>query len=514
MRVSLVHCTAGAKMTEEYTVVVDLSPPPNGQITSPAFASSSDDITAVARQSSDSAQSLSAESGGNTDSGSPADSGNSHDRLTFWKDCVRQNVRGSYLTVGEALYSVLHDEKLLKATSFIKWAHHHFGLTRSTAYEYIRAYRIVEMIREQDPSLPVPSTLSHFRVFNKISLKDGGVKAFRLWKTILNTTRPEHRQKLTAKEVLSKGRKILESEGVDGMHDMVDYGDQDSITASLPDLTPAPTSSGKRRRPVREQARRATRYLHSMRDDLNSEDGSDYAAQSDYEEEPVLVETPPSSRRSSGGQPKPKRRRGSPKDSRRRSSASLSPDAPPSLIPIEPRKAHALQAETMTPVRLAALAKRLVPGGFDVSVCPADTVDEERVVAARTTYAGDGYCRPWSGTVWGNFSGPNFEKHDVLGPYIRSAIRKFNSGEFESGIFVVNLAFGSNFFPELLEFPHCFLFRPLTCMTDGQEEDAVTLCDYHVLVAYFGGDPSQFVNLMSNFGSIPGVNSWCIYPMQ
>ncbi|XP_065182993.1 uncharacterized protein LOC135813898 [Sycon ciliatum] len=140
-------------------------------------------------------------------------SGPKAQRLDFWQSQIRQNVRGSYYTIGQALYRVLHTERLLKTANFIKWAHTSFGLTRSTAYEYIRAYRIVQLLQTQDAELPVPSTLSHFRVFNKTKLKDGGIEVTRLWRTILHELPPDSHQKpRTAKEVLSKGKEIMERE--------------------------------------------------------------------------------------------------------------------------------------------------------------------------------------------------------------------------------------------------------------------------------------------------------------
>ena len=476
--------------------------------------------------------SLGSDDGDSSSTAEPASSGshspeasNAQDRLGYWKETVRQNVRSSYYSVGQALYSVLHDERLLKATNFVKWANLNFGLTRSTAYEYIRAYRIVEMIHEQDPTLQVPSTLSHFRVFNKISLKDGGLKAYQLWREILNMTPPEHQERLTAKEVLAKGREIILEQGLskDGTSNSgpssttgvavaaeKTYDMHDEYHGQLPKA-----EVGKRRRPVREHARRATGYLRSMQDDLtldtmgDSDYGTSYLSEEEMDncERKVATFSQQTGRRSSR-EPKSKRAFAAAV-----ADSTPSPDAPPALIRIASGGSKRKCQPTLTPTLLAELARQLVPNGFDISVCPLATVEEERAVGARYILGDDGHRQQWSGMVWGNFCGPRFHDHYELAPYIEAAMDKFNSGEFDCGVFVVNLAFGSRFFPSLLEYPHCFLFKPIATLVpaaEGQDE-ADEMYHYNVVVTYFGSDASQFVNLFSEYGSIPGVNSWCNY---
>ncbi|XP_062514610.1 uncharacterized protein LOC134190189 [Corticium candelabrum] len=121
-------------------------------------------------------------------------------RLKHWQTEINQNVKGSYYLVGKALYQILYVEKLLNSTSFVPWVKETFGLTRSTAYEYVRAYRVVELLQKVDPSLPVPSTLSHFRVFNKCKLDS--VEVPRVWRRVLKSV-PSNCQRLTAKMVIA-----------------------------------------------------------------------------------------------------------------------------------------------------------------------------------------------------------------------------------------------------------------------------------------------------------------------
>eukprot|EP00117_Sycon_ciliatum_P032119 scpid59560/ scgid24978/ len=489
----------------------------------------------VVTVSCDSPQSLEAESPVSSDGVAPTLTAECvDDRLVHWKNTVKQNVRGSYYVVGQALHSVLHDEHLLNATSFIKWAQAHFGLTRSTAYEYIRAYKIVQMIRSQDPSMLVPTTLSHFRVFNKISLKDNGVKVFQLWKAILDSTPPENRHRLTAKEVLAKGKTILRN-GTSSAHTMPTHrlhGGDFEIQESIPTSAFSQVvSSNKRRRPVREHARRAVGYFQAMHHDIDSEAHGDVdyngAYADDNGDEQPMWET--NSRTAHAGQAK---RRNHPsrhvmstsgnnghgmvndqqhgQQCERHVNGDIAVRSPDDALPPLP-PLPALIPISITPGQLAGIARRLVRPGFDVSVCPAETSHEARVIDAATTHMSDGYMKPWRGTVWGNFSGPRFDDHDELAVYVGAAMDKFNAGEYDSGVFVVNVAFFSSFFPKLLEYPYCFLWKPLESHLPGDSTNDDAIYHHQVIVAYFGSDASQFVQVMTNYGCIPGVNSWCNY---
>jgi hypothetical protein len=131
------------------------------------------------------------------------------ERLTYWQQEINQNVKGSYYLVGRALYQVLYVEKLLNSRAFVPWVKKTFGLTRSTAYEYVRAYRVVELLQTVDPTLPVPSTLSHFRVFNKCKLEADEVVG--VWRRVLESI-PAGCQRLTAKVVIASRKEAVTSE--------------------------------------------------------------------------------------------------------------------------------------------------------------------------------------------------------------------------------------------------------------------------------------------------------------
>ena len=131
------------------------------------------------------------------------------ERLTYWQQEINQNVKGSYYLVGRALYQVLYVEKLLNSRAFVPWVKKTFGLTRSTAYEYVRAYRVVELLQTVDPTLPVPSTLSHFRVFNKCKLEADEVVG--IWRRVLESI-PAGCQRLTAKVVIASRKEAVGSE--------------------------------------------------------------------------------------------------------------------------------------------------------------------------------------------------------------------------------------------------------------------------------------------------------------
>lgn len=130
-------------------------------------------------------------------------------RLKYWQQEINVNVKGSYYLVGRALYQVLYVERLLNSTSFVPWVKKTFGLTRSTAYEYLRAYRVVELLQRVAPTLPMPSTLSHFRVFSKCKLSADEVAS--VWRRVLESV-PADCQRLTAKVVIASWKEAVAAE--------------------------------------------------------------------------------------------------------------------------------------------------------------------------------------------------------------------------------------------------------------------------------------------------------------
>ncbi|XP_065189813.1 uncharacterized protein LOC135820736 [Sycon ciliatum] len=498
------------------------------------------------------------------------------DRLLHWKGIIKQNRHCSYYAVGQALHSILYDEHLLSTSCFHAWTKTEVGLSRSNAYEYIRGYKIARMIRSQDPNMLVPTALSHFRVFNNISLEDNAVKVFQLWKAILESTPPENIHQLTAKEILAKGKSILcnGTSNADTMPKHHLHGDDFEMQESLPSSALSQVaSSNKSRQPVWEHERRSVGYSQAQQHDIDCEAHGDvdyngaYRYTDDDADEQPMFET--NSRTTHAGQAKrrnhPSRHRNHPSRHRNHPSrhvmstsgnnghgmvndqqhgqqcerhvngdiAVRSPDDAlpplpplPALIPISITPGQlavrspddalpplpplpALIPISITPGQLAGIARRLVRPGFDVSVCPAETSDEECVIDAATTHMSHGYSKPWRGTVWGNFSGPRFDDHDELAVYVGAAMDRFNDGEYDSGVFVVNVAFFSSFFPKLLQYPHCFLRKPLEAHLPGDSTNDDAITHHQVIVAYFGSDVSQFVQVMTNHGYIPGVNSWC-----
>ena len=422
--------------------------------------------------------------------------------------------------MGQALYRVLHDERLLKTASFIKWANANFGLTRSTAYEYIRAYRIVEMIRAQDKALPVPSTLSHFRVFNKTKLKDGGREVCRLWRMILRETPPDSHNRLTAKEVLAKGRQILARER-SRRRTSVDLDSEAGNGFEVEVIDSAALSSEEtkvRRRPVREHARRATGYLQRLASDSLSDDEDE----EEVEEQMDDSYTTPAFAVAGGLHERPRRRaRPAEFDLERRESIAQPPPAkkraantdsdrsgqPPALIKIPER------VGVLTVPMLASLSKQLVRGGrFDMCVAPPSTGDEEVAVDSPIVLDHDACHRTWSGRVWANLSGPYFADPSEAGRFAEALATKFDSGEFSEGVFLVNLAFGQSWFNTLLEYPHCFLKQPVATLLPPATADGVDeIHHYCCMAVYMGNDVDQFVEHFASLGTIPGVNSWCNY---
>ncbi|XP_065197365.1 uncharacterized protein LOC135828864 [Sycon ciliatum] len=328
------------------------------------------------------------------------------DRLLHWKGIIKQNGRGSYYAVGQALHSMLYDEHLLSPSCFHVWTKTEVGLTRSNVYEYIRGYKIVRMIRSQDPNMLVPTTLSHFRVFNRISLEDNGVKVFQLWKAILESTPPENIHQLTAKEILAKGKSILcngtSNSDTPPKHHL--HGDDFEMQESLPSSALSQVaSSNKRRRSVRERARRFVGYSQAEQHDIDCEAHGDvdyngaYSYTDDDADEQPMFET--NSRTTHAGQAKrrnhPSRHRNHPsrhvmsssgnnghgmandqqhgQHYERHVNGDIAVRSPDDALPPLP----ALLPIPVTPGRLAGIARRLVRTGFDVSVCPAETSHEE-----------------------------------------------------------------------------------------------------------------------------------------
>ena len=462
------------------------------------------------------------------------------ERLDYWQHQIKQNVRGSYYTVGQALYRVLHTERLLKTANFIKWANANFGLTRSTAYEYIRAYRIVQLLHAQDPTLPVPSTLSHFRVFNKTKLKDGGKEVCRLWKMILSELPPDSHHKFTAKEVLAKGKEIMERERTRRREHPVSAMADAHYFSGARQLISAP-SGYKRERTSR------SKHPYLQRDDRDwepddeeddeDEDDPEFARGSHVDSQLMLGSVSGGPARvvvngrgngmthSAGGEPRRNGQSsrsvgGDDEDNERdeghaparkrlyRYTKNGTQSEPPALIKIPDR------VTVLTVPLLVSLARDLVQSGkFDMSVCPASTPDEARALAAGVALDRQGYCQRWHGRIWGNFSGPFFSDPSETGRFVEAAVAKFDNGEYEEGVFLVNLDFGHSWFTTLLEYPHCFLKQPVAMLLPRTPaQDSVDeFHHYCCMVVYLGNDVEHFVELFVAHGSIPGVNSWCNY---
>ena len=271
---------------------------------------------------------------------------------------------------------------------------------------------------------------------------------------------------------------------------------------------------GNRHRPVREHARRANGYLPSRQDDLTQDvmSGINYRAGHLREDENGDNCERTVAAFSQQTDPPPTHEQDFESLSAASRTSSTPPlDSLPSLIRIANCGSKCAPKPTLTPTLLAKVARQLVRKSFDISVClPAD-VEEERAVGAKCILGHDGHRQQWSGVVWGNFCGVRFYNHHKLDQYIEAAIDKFNRREFDCGVFVINRALGSRFFRSLLEYPHCILFRPVATLPpaaeDQDEGDMYLMCE--VIVTYFGRDTSLFANLFSEYGSVPGMSTWC-----
>lgn len=445
---------------------------------------------------------------------------NTTERLDYWQHQIKQNVRGSYYTVGQALYRVLHTERLLKTANFIKWANANFGLTRSTAYEYIRAYRIVQLLHAQDPSLPVPSTLSHFRVFNKTKLKDGGQEVCRLWKTILSELPPDSHHKFTAKEVLAKGKEIMERERNQRQEHHASDGNY--FSGAMRSYMASPGSLAiKRERTARGRHSYAQREDRDWEPEEEEEEDDDDEFKASSADSPYSVMSRAARTANGNGAVCNGVRRngnanigddGQPPAKKRAYSASKNgePSEPPALIKIEIPDDR---VSVLTVPVLVLLARKLVQSGkFDISICPPSTAEESHALAAPVSFDRQGYCQRWRGRVWGNLSGPFFSDPTETGRFLEAAVAKFDKGEYNEGVFLVNLDFGHSWFSTLLEYPHCFLKQPVAMLLPRTGQDSVDeIHHYCCMIVYLGNDVEHFVELFVNHGSIPGVNSWCNY---
>lgn len=476
--------------------------------------------------------------------GSMVNHGDRTMRLNFWQSEIRKNVRGSYYTVGEALYRVLHQERLLKTSEFLKWAQSCFGLTRSTAYEYIRAYRIVKLLQARDPSLPVPSTLSHFRVFNKTKLKDGGVDVARLWRTILSELPPDSQQKpRTAKEVLSKGKEIMEREKI-GEHAPRTNGLlPGSNRRQRPyEATPWQHEPGPKRSQqmsggatcsqsplhqrisaftVRPKATLAAGLSVAGGDPAISSSGPFATEQSHWQgnassfHSQARQQNGPFTRRSSQHQTsEPFDDSGEPPALIHIDSASTSPMSKP--------EARAESENVITVPQIYEAARGVIRNGvFDVSLT-APQCEEEKIALSQ----GGRPCRvlhthrsrdQWCGSVWGNFTGPHAEEEIDLANCIDKAVEKFDTGEFDQATFLTGIGFGRGWFQKLIQYPHCFLNDDVEILARHTGSGKAGRGESHQVVRvncavfYLGPDIQRFVEQFRSLGTIPGVNTWCNY---
>ena len=503
---------------------------------------------------------------------------NPDERLGFWQNKIRQNVRGSYYTVGQALYRVLHQERLLKTAHFIKWAHNCFGLTRSTAYEYIRAYRIVQLLQSQDPTLKIPSTLSHFRVFNKTKLKDGGAEVTRLWRTILSELPEDNSQKpRTAKEVLSKGKEIMEREKL---------GDHAPRMNGLLPGRSSDAAHGSRRQRAASAGHANVQYPQHVADDQPWGGMYEPAAKrrlamgsldSQAESQILHARGGPSDTSASGGhlvdrgfgrghlpasssqlhrppalsgrwasassnnsqqqqhqQPRATTAGTPTRRSQRIMSAEYideSETEPPALIRIEDKRQEKEKNIILVPTLLSASRKVIRNGEFDLSLTPPHSPDEQAILEQCSSRfrsqtngsASQSRSEKWAGRIWGNFTGPNAETHFQVTQAVNRAVEKFDCGEFDEAILVTNIAYSQDWFQKLLQYPQCLLKKyvetpvkpPQAAARDrGRRSEDYRLLRNNCAVFYLGPNVQKFVDHFHTFGNIPGMNTWCNYTNQ
>ncbi|XP_065829237.1 uncharacterized protein [Oscarella lobularis] len=409
-----------------------------------------------AKSLSDSGVVSASEASANESSSSSSWTDASTDRLHFWKKQINQNVKGSYYVVGRAFHEILNKEQLLKTSAFVPWVRENFGLTRSTAYEYLRAYKVVDLLQRNDPSLPVPSTLSHFRVFNKCTLEDGGLEACRVWRRVLEGV-PENCQRLTAKVVLSSRRR-----------DSANAGGGDDSTSTTGEESRAPRNRHRKRHVARDDAkiklnRQTTSghgHSHGGRDG-DGKEGTAAAGSSDDSGAPSSSKSPTSSEKTEDTSSSANQRGSSVSDTSPREYDSA----------YSPKWLLNLVAET---------------GEFE----------------QLETVFGD---EDWPKQIYCNLLRlfpDDFEFHEQ-GSYIEKVIENYQLGKFTSGLFVLEVAHSLATFARVLSYPHCYLNRKIQRFELHGGNDAK-----QAVLFYMGNDAEGFLKTFLPHGIIPGLNSW------
>lgn len=160
-----------------------------------------------------------------------------------------------------------------------------------------------------------------------------------------------------------------------------------------------------------------------------------------------------------------------------------------------------------TPPSFLQLVKDAFQGNeVDLDPCSDERAQQHVQAAQHYTVEDNGLSKSWTGRVFVN---PPFGTHGGLslsGAFFEKAMMEYQMGHATEIILLLKAAIGYAWFWPVLQWPHAWLHRRVSFLSDGQSDSHQN--PHGSVVVYMGPNIAQFFQAFKAVASIPGGTSW------